>query len=440
MIYFWHRRDLRIADNAGLYHALRAAKESGRQVQPVFIFDTDILDALPRRDARVLFIHQALASLAAQYRALGCSLWLGHGKPEEVWRQWLHPGGPPPLIYTNEDYEPYARRRDQQIHRLAGQQGGALRLVKDQVLLHKDEVLSKTGNRPYTVFTPYSRQWRAVLTPFHLKAYPTERYTAYLAPGTTAAWPLPSLQTLGFEFFSFPFPPASVPDVCLSQYKALRDLPAAAGTSRLGVHLRFGTLSIRALARQAQGLSDTFVNELIWRDFYAMILYHYPQVVHSSFRPAYDAIPWREDEADYDRWCAGTTGYPLVDAGMRQLNETGYMHNRVRMLVASFLCKHLLIDWRRGEHYFAQKLLDYDLASNNGGWQWAAGTGCDAAPYFRIFNPDAQLQKFDPQAEYVRRWLPEWGTTRYPKPMVVHAQARQRALEVYKKALNRKPL
>jgi deoxyribodipyrimidine photo-lyase len=433
VIWFWHRRDLRTADNAGLYHALKLAQAVGGRVQPVFIFDRHILNSLPADDRRVRFIHHHVAALQAAYAQHGATLWVHYGTPEAFWAQLLAQGRVH-AICTNEDYEPYARQRDAAIAELAKAAGATFHAYKDHVIFAKDEVLTQAG-KPYTVFTPYSRNWRARLSAFYLKAYPTEAYMPLLAPAPADAPPLPSLAAMGFQEGPADWPSQTVADSLLRAYGAQRDYPGTAGTSKLGVHLRFGTISIRALASRAQGLSDTYINELIWRDFYQMILWHFPQVERLAFKPAYDLIPWRDSPEDLAQWCAGQTGYPLVDAGMRELAATGYMHNRVRMVVASFLTKHLLLDWRQGEAHFARLLLDFELASNNGGWQWAAGSGCDAAPYFRVFNPEAQLQKFDPQLAYVRTWVPEYGTPRYARPMVPHAQARQRALDTYQLAL-----
>ncbi|MBX3100895.1 MAG: deoxyribodipyrimidine photo-lyase [Bacteroidetes bacterium] len=431
-IWFWHRRDLRIADNAGLYAALKDAQSCGARVQPVFIFDRHLLDGLLRRDRRVSFIHHSLEELQAAYAAQGATLWVHDGTPADFWQAQLAAGNVQG-IYANEDYEPYARSRDTAVAKLAQEAGVRCSLLKDHVIFARDEVLTQ-ARVPYTVFTPYSRSWLARLDAFYLKPYPVEQYLGALARAEPR--PVPSLGTIGFDPHPADWPGPQVPDDLLRHYGRTRDFPGQPGTSRLGVHLRFGTLSIRRVASLAQELSSSFLNELIWRDFYQMILWHFPHVVHQAFKPAYDRIPWRDSPEDFARWCAGETGYPLVDAGMRELTATGYMHNRVRMVVASFLTKHLLIDWRLGEAWFAGQLLDFELASNNGGWQWAAGSGCDAAPYFRIFNPESQLQKFDPQLVYVRRWVPEYGTHRYPQPMVPHAAARQRALDVYKAALN----
>lgn len=438
---FWHRRDLRLHDNAGLYHALRESLP----VLPLFIFDTDILGNLAeKKDTRVEFIHHHITQLHRQLEALGSTLRVEHGRPAEVWKRLLNelPVG---AVYTNHDYEPYALQRDEEIRQLLSGRGIPLHTYKDHVIFERQEVVKDDG-LPYTVFTPYSRKWRAALlsrtdqpgdaaSSFYLKSYPNEQYFHRFASLPPA--PLPSLETLGFERAGIPFPSSEVARSVIRNYDKTRDIPGISGTSRLGVHFRFGTISIREKARHALSLNDTYLNELIWRDFYAMILSNFPHVAHRAFRPEYDRIEWRQDEAGFQRWCEGLTGYPLVDAGMRELAATGYMHNRVRMVAASFLTKHLLIDWRLGEAWFAQKLLDFDQASNNGGWQWAAGCGTDAAPYFRVFNPVAQQEKFDPDLVYVRRWVPEYGTSRYPAPIVEHKMARERCLEVYKAGLGK---
>lgn len=430
VVLFWFRRDLRLEDNAGLYHALR----SGYPVQPVFIFDRNILDDLvDKSDARVEFIHNALTQMQQALVAAGSTLDVRTGSPADIFPQLLQDYSVK-AVYTNHDYEPYARQRDRQIDDLLSAHGIKLLTYKDQVLLEKDEVLKDDG-KPYTVFTPYSRKWKAICTAFHLKSYPVEKYiSAFLRQEPRS---LPSLQSIGFDKTGIPFPAIKWDKELIKQYREQRDFPAVSGTSRLSVHLRFGTISIRKLAREAGALNETFLNELIWRDFYHMILWHFPHVQTRAFKPEYDQINWRNNEKEFTAWCKGETGYPIVDAGMRELNATGFMHNRVRMIVASFLTKHLLIDWRRGEAYFAQKLLDFDLAANNGGWQWAAGSGCDAAPYFRVFNPYLQTQKFDPELKYIRKWVPEFQELTYPRPVVEHDQARKRCLEVYASALKK---
>lgn len=425
---FWFRRDLRLEDNAGLYHALK----SGQPVLPVFIFDTHILEELEdRSDARVQFIHQAIGSLQEQLTALGSTLFVYHDTPEAAFSKLVRDFDIT-AVYTNRDYEPYALKRDAAIKAMLLEQKIGFNTFKDQVIFERKEVVKDNG-APYTVFTPYSKKWKSLLTPFQLKAYPNKRYQDNFLQHK--ALPVPGLEALGFTPAAHTFPPDAVPGNLIRQYDSTRDIPSLPGTTHLGVHLRFGTISIRQLAQTALELNETFLNELIWRDFFQAILWHFPKVVHQSFKPEYDKIRWRNQEAEFERWCTGTTGYPIVDAGMRELNTTGFMHNRVRMITASFLCKHLLIDWRWGEAYFAKKLLDYDLAANNGNWQWAAGCGCDAAPYFRVFSPQRQTEKFDPKLVYIRTWVPELDSFDYPAPMVDHDMARKRCLETYKKAL-----
>jgi deoxyribodipyrimidine photo-lyase len=428
---FWFRRDLRLKDNAGLYHALK----DSRPVIPIFIFDKNILDKLEdKRDRRVAFIHAALEEMQDTLNKTGSSLQVYHDKPEEVFNQLLSEYSIE-KVFTNHDYEPYAQERDKIIADLLQGKKASLLTFKDQVIFEKEEVLKDDG-KPYTVFTPYSRKWKAGLTDFHLKPYPAERYFRNFYK--QAAKKIPSLKSIGFGEAGKNFPSKSLKTDLLKHYADRRNFPAVQGTSRLGVHLRFGTISIRQLATYARSLSETFLNELIWRDFYHAILWHFPQVGKGkTFKPEYDRIEWRKDTGEFERWCNGQTGYPIVDAGMRELNKTGFMHNRVRMIVASFLTKHLLLDWRLGEAYFAAKLLDFDLAANNGGWQWAAGSGCDAAPYFRIFNPYLQTQKFDPEMEYIKKWVPEYMEFNYPSPVVNHEFARKRCLEVYAKALKK---
>lgn len=424
----WLRRDLRLDDNAALYHALR----DNEQVIPLFIFDTTILDRLENKsDRRVQFIHNEIVRIQSQLKEIGSTMIMKVGKPIEVW-SGLIKELEVKSVYTNHDFEPYARERDKQIVDLLNSNNIPFHTYKDHVIFEKSEV-TKDDGLPYTVFTPYSKKWKTKLKPFYYKAYPTSKYYANFYK--TEQIEVPSLESLGFIHSDFHYPGKVIKVDIVKKYTEQRDFPAITGTSRLGLHLRFGTLSARKLLAYALERNQTFVNELIWRDFYQQILWHFPHVATQSFRKEYDLIEWQNDESLFQKWCEGMTGYPLVDAGMRELNETGFMHNRVRMLVASFLTKHLLIDWRWGEAYFAEKLLDYDLAANNGGWQWAAGCGTDAAPYFRIFSPSAQLAKFDPKLEYVRKWVPEYGTTDYPLPVVDHDMARKRCLEVYKKAL-----
>ncbi|MBS1661984.1 MAG: deoxyribodipyrimidine photo-lyase, partial [Bacteroidetes bacterium] len=336
-------------------------------------------------------------------------------------------------VFTNTDYEPYATDRDAAVKKLLAAHQIPFHSYKDQVIFEMGEVLKDDG-KPYTVFTPYSKRWKAKVDEFYLSSYPTKKYARHFLQHRPKA--IPSLASMGFKKVGLPFPPASVRADLIKKYDKQRDYPGIAGTSHMGIHLRFGTVSVRALARKAAELNETYLGELIWRDFFQMILWHFPAVGKGkAFKPAYDRIKWRNNEGEFGKWCTGQTGYPIVDAGMRELNATGFMHNRVRMVVASFLAKHLLIDWRWGEAYFAEKLLDFELAANNGNWQWAAGSGCDAAPYFRIFNPTAQTKRFDPDFTYIKRWVPEWEELDYPRPMVVHEEARKRALAVYSKAV-----
>ena len=428
---FWFRRDLRLDDNAGLYHALK----QGLPVIPLFIFDRNILDKLDeKKDRRVEFIRAALLDMQEQLENMGSSLEVYYDFPEEVYKQLLSKYNIQ-KVFTNHDYEPYARERDEAIRKLLHAKEVAFHTYKDQVIFEKNEV-TKDDGKPYTVFTPYSKRWKAMLTAFYFKSYPTKKYYQHFY--RQSAKRIPSLTAMGFKAVDQPFPAKMMKEELIKKYQQQRDFPAIHGTSKLGVHLRFGTISIRKLTQKAAELSETFLNELIWRDFYHMILWHFPQVGKGrAFKPDYEHIKWRNNEAEFKRWCQGMTGYPIVDAGMRELNETGFMHNRVRMIVASFLTKHLLIDWRCGEAYFAEKLLDYDLAANNGGWQWAAGSGCDAAPYFRVFNPSLQTQRFDADLKYIRKWVPELDELSYPKPIVAHEEARKRCLETYGKALKK---
>jgi deoxyribodipyrimidine photo-lyase len=426
---FWHRRDLRTADNAGLYRALK----SGHEVIPVFIFDRSILQQLPENDQRMIFIHRHVAELQREYRQLGTELQVHFGDPVALIPQIAKQSGAV-AVYTNRDYEPYALQRDKKIFELLKENNIDFKGYKDHVILEKNEVMKGDGT-PYTVYTPYMRRWKETLTDFHLKPYPIEKYTQYLSKAT-ATTILPTLQELGFEGIQVvDFPALEVPLEILSNYQNTRDIPSINGTSRLSVHLRFGTISIRRLAQIARDTNEKYFNELIWRDFYQMILFHFPHAAENAFKPAYDRIPWSRNEAHFEAWRNGKTGYPLVDAGIRELNATGFMHNRVRMVVASFLTKHLLLDWRWGAQYFAEKLLDFELASNSGGWQWAAGSGCDAAPYFRVFNPKLQLEKFDKELKYTKRWVPEYGTNQYPDPIVDHQTARQKAIDTYQSVL-----
>ena len=440
---FWFRRDLRLHDNAGLYHALK----SGVPVQPIFIFDTNILDNLEERnDARVMFLHDTILELQTELEKLGSTLQVFYGKPIEVFTELIKTENVQ-TVYTNKDYEPYALKRDAEIEKILSEKQILFHKFKDHVIFEDSEVVKDDG-LPYTVFSPYAKKWRAKLLTqteqtngewgsCFFKGYPTEEYFSHFvqrAPGKII-----SLEEMNFSRSAIKIPSRTVAQKIIKSYDATRNFPADEhGTSRLGIHFRFGTISIREKARAAEKLNETFLNELIWRDFYSSILQRFPRVaIGDAFRPEYEKIDWINDEKQLRAWQEGKTGYPIVDAGMRQLNATGYMHNRVRMIVSSFLTKHLLINWRFGEAYFAKKLLDFDLASNSGGWQWAAGCGTDAAPYFRVFNPTAQQEKFDAQNVYVKRWVKEFGTENYPKPIVEHTFARNRCLETYAKALKK---
>ena len=427
---FWHRRDLRIDDNKGLFEALK----QNEIVHPIFIFDKSILDKLPKNDQRILFIYQEIESLKKSYQDLGSDLWVYYGEPSEIIpkiAQELNCSS----VYFNNDYEPYALQRDQEIQLSLNNIKIEFIGNKDHVIFEKNEVLKDDG-KPYTNFTPYSRKWKANLKEEDLREYSIEKYSRNLVQKQQEE-ALITLEEMGFESkVLHDFPDRIAKNEILKNYHLSRNFPAFKGTSKLSLHLRFGTISIRKLALIAREQNETYLNELIWRDFYQMIIFHFPKSAENSFKTQYDKIIWEKNEVHFDSWCTGKTGYPIVDAGMRELNATGFMHNRVRMVVASFLTKHLLLDWRLGAAYFAEKLLDFELASNTGGWQWAAGCGCDAAPYFRVFNPQAQQEKFDKSFEYIKKWVPEYGTSSYPEPIIEHKFARERILQRFKSALN----
>lgn len=427
IIVFWFRRDLRIEDNHGLFMAI----QHGLPILPIFIFDPNILDKLPsKKDGRVEFIHHSLEKLHQYFQSKGSTLQVFHQKPLEVFESLMKTFSIE-AVFTNHDYEKYAIERDQAVKELLQKKNIEFKLFKDQVIFEKDEVLSGQ-NTPYTVFTPYSKKWKATLHEHPIELYPSEIGGNFFHVTSK----IPTLEEIGFEKSGLTFPEKEVAVNIIKQYGSNRDFPSLNATSRLSVHLRFGTISIRKLLLFAMKNSETYVNELIWRDFYFNILYHFPHISEGkSFKPAYDLIQWENNETYFDAWKNGMTGYPIVDAGMRELNATGFMHNRVRMIVASFLVKHLLIDWRCGEAYFAEKLLDFDFSANNGGWQWASGSGCDAAPYFRVFNPTLQTQKFDAELTYIKKWVPEFQDFSYPRPIVVHEVARKKVLDVYAKAL-----
>jgi len=427
IVIYWFRRDLRLEDNHALHRALRC----GLPVLPIFIFDSNILEELnDSSDARITFIYDALQPIQNELRGYESSVKIYHGNPSDVWKTIVEEYSVK-AVFFNRDYEPYAVTRDTSIEKFLREKEIDVWHYKDQVIFEHSEI-SKDNGSPYTVYTPYSKKWRIALNENDYQPYSTKEYCGNFVK---KLYLFPSLESIGFTRTSVALPPLHVPIDSIRRYHTTRDIPAIDDTTRLGIHLRFGTVSVRSLLATALPLNDVFVKELQWREFFMQILWHFPHVVSQSFRREYDAIVWRNNEEEFSAWTQGKTGYPLVDAGMRQLNATGFMHNRVRMVTASFLCKHLLIDWRKGEQYFAQKLLDYELSANNGNWQWAAGTGCDAAPYFRVFNPTMQQEKFDPDLQYCQQWIPELGTSEYPLPIVEHAFARDRALTAYKAAL-----
>ncbi len=424
---FWFRRDLRLDDNVGLFHALT----SGEDVLPIFIFDDSILSQLPKDDARVTFIHQQLEKIQVQLQSIGKSLAVFYGKPFDVYQKLISENTIQ-SVYTNHDYEPYARKRDLELFHLFKEHNVEFKTSKDQVIFEKSEVVKDDGT-PYVVYTPYSNKWKENFKKIQLVHYPSEENLDKIA---LHSYPFLSLYDIGFEVSPITISNYDVSTSLIDNYEATRNFPALNKTSYLGIYLRFGAVSIRKIiAKAIESKNETFFKELIWREFFMQILWHFPHTHRSSFRPKYDAVQWENNEELFQKWCEGKTGYPFVDAGMRELNATGHMHNRVRMITASFLCKHLLIDWRWGETYFAQKLLDYEQASNVGNWQWAAGSGVDAAPYFRIFNPTEQIKKFDKELKYIKKWIPELESFDYPKPIVDHKEARERCLKVYKEAV-----
>ena len=425
---FWFRRDLRLKDNHGLYRAL----ESGKKVLPIFIFDEDILDLLENKsDKRVDFIVQALQTLNSFLKSKNKGIKIFKGKPLEIYKK-LTENYEIEAVYSNEDYEPYAIKRDQEIADFLASKNIAFHQFKDQVIFHKDEIV-KADKKPYTVYTPYSKLWLNEFQKVDLQGFPSEKKLDNLLD---IHFEKLKIEDIGFQKTDLTFEVPEADLHIIKTYEETRNFPAVKGTTQLGVHLRFGTISVRKLAKIAKENNLTFLKELIWREFFMQILYHFPKVVNHSFKSKYDAIPWENNPEFLEKWKAGKTGFPIVDAGMRELNATGFMHNRVRMITASFLIKHLLTDWRIGEAYFAEKLMDYDLSANNGNWQWCASSGCDAAPYFRIFNPDEQQKKFDPDFKYIKKWIPEFGTKYYPKPIVEHKKAREKVLKVYKEALD----
>ena len=419
---FWFRRDLRLEDNT----ALHAAMNAQNPVLLVFIFDEEILNELPESDARVSFIYDALHRMNITLKVHQSSLLILKGNPEKIW-ETICTNYTVDKVYVNRDYEPYALQRDLRVEEVLLKNGSQLISFKDQVVHEKSDVMKADGT-PYTVFTPYKKKWLELYTPKKIET------NVNFKQFYKQEYPFPKLHTLGFIKSNIVVKPYTLDTI--ECYSETRNFPHLSSTSYLSPHLRFGTISIRQIIAEHNDRDDVFLSELIWREFFMQILFHFPKVVTQNFRSKYDGIQWLNNERDFDNWCQGKTGYPIVDAGMRELNETGYMHNRVRMVTAGFLCKHLLIDWRWGEAYFANKLLDYELSSNNGNWQWAAGTGCDAAPYFRIFNPTEQLKKFDAQLKYVKKWVPEFETLDYPLPIINHKYARTRALKTYQSGID----
>jgi deoxyribodipyrimidine photo-lyase len=425
---FWFRRDLRLNDNTGLFEALT----NSNSVLPLFIFDTDILEKLPNKeDRRVVFIHSTISKLQNELIKLGSSILALHGNPLSVFTKLLNEYKIT-LVFANSDYEPTAIERDKKIQDLLKSKGIEFRLLKDQVIFEKSEIVKEDGS-PFKIFTPYSKAWKHKLNQAKIEGFPSEKLLNNLYK--TKPFQIPTLDEIGFKNVKITTTQPFIDKNIIRNYHETRNFPFLKGTSNLSVHLRFGTISVRELVKIARDLNEQFLNEIIWREFFMMILYHYPNVTYECFKKKYNSIPWRNNEEEFKKWCTGKTGYPIVDAGMRELNETGLMHNRVRMIVASFLTKHLLIDWRWGEAYFAEKLLDFELSSNNGNWQWAAGCGCDAAPYFRIFNPYEQVKRFDPDLIYTKKWVKNLNKSDYPAPIVDHKLARERFLKTYKTAL-----
>jgi deoxyribodipyrimidine photo-lyase len=426
---FWIRRDLRLEDNTALFHALKTREN----VLPLFIFNPDILERLEvRPDYRVNFIYNTLVGIKKELEKIGSTIYIAHARPLEVFKSLIeqfHVCS----VYANRDYEPYTTHRDMHVERFLKINRVEFVTYKDHVIFEKDELVKADG-KPYTVFTPYKNSFLQKLNQELVRPLKTSQY--YHNFYRTKPLQMPAIDDLGFEHVDIVYPAKTLPQLLLERYSLDRDFPAINGTSKLSVHLRFGTVSIRKVTALAMQHSEVFLSELIWRNFYSQILWFFPHVATRAFKPAYDNIRWENNQDHFKAWCEGKTGYPFVDAGMRELNNTGFMHNRLRMITASFLCKHLLIDWRWGEAYFAGKLHDYDLASNNGGWQWAASSGCDAVPYFRIFNPELQAAKFDPNSEYIMKWVPEYGTSEYPEKIIDHAFARDRAIERYKEGLS----
>ena len=427
---FWFRRDLRLDDNVGFYNALK----SEHPVLPIFIFDEEILKKLPKDDARLTFIYETLQKMRTKLEDKNSSsIAMFYGEPVTIYKNLLEKYNID-TVFTNRDYEPYAKERDDKDQQLLNDNNIKFKTFKDQVIFEQNEVTKKDG-LPYVVYTPYMKVWKEQFKTYTLDFYYTSSFLKNLIQDKEL--PNLTLSDIGFTKSNQKIKKHIVTPALIQNYEDTRNFPAQDSTSKLGPHLRFGTVSIRKMIEKAiTEKNEIFWQELIWREFFMQILWHFPHTSKKSFKTKYDRIEWRNNEAEFLKWCNGETGYPLVDAGMRQLNETGFMHNRIRMLVGSFLCKHLLIDWRWGEAYFAEKLHDYEMASNIGNWQWVAGSGVDAAPYFRIFNPTTQIKKFDNDLAYIKKWVPDFQEFTYPKEMVDHKEARERCLATYKEALN----
>ena len=425
---FWFRRDLRLHDNKALFHAL----QSEEKILPIFIFDIDILKKIPKDDARISFIYSELKAMNTHLESFGTEIRMFHGNPKEVFKS-LMKNYTIVKVFTNHDYEPYAIKRDLDIKKLVSSNKIDFQTYKDQVIFERNEITKKDG-KPYVVYTPYSRKWLEKYETDKPENYPSEDLLDRLYKKTKSE--TLTLSDIGFIKTNIPIKNYIFNSRIINEYEETRNFPALDNTSKLGPHLRFGTVSVRQMVSRADAHENKiFLKELIWREFFMQILWHFPETHKNSFKSKYDRIIWRNNEKEFQKWCEGNTGYPMVDAGMRQLNKTGFMHNRVRMLVGSFLCNHLLIDWRWGEAYFAEKLHDYEMSSNVGNWQWVAGTGVDASPYFRIFNPTSQIQKFDKELKYIKKWVPDFQEITYPSPMVEHKFARERCLKTYKDAL-----
>lgn len=424
---FWFRRDLRLHDNVGLFYAL----SKSNTVYPIFIFDKDITNNLNKDDYRLNFIKEQIKLMNKKLKKHECSINIFYGKPLDVFKNIISKTKIERVVF-NKDYEPYAIKRDDTVKELMTKNNIEILSYKDHVIYEENEVVKKNGD-PYVVYTPYSRKWISKFNDQEIVTYHSDEY-------------LNNLKSLNktLKIYEIPFSSSLTPldlnfnEDIIKNYERDRNFPAINATSKLGVHLRFGTKSVRELVLRSNFCENkTFLKELIWREFFIQILWHFPHTVNKCFKEKYENVEWINDNENFIKWCEGNTGYPIVDAGMRELNSTGFMHNRVRMITASFLCKHLLIDWRKGEKYFASKLFDYEQASNVGNWQWVAGCGVDAAPYFRIFNPIEQLKKFDKQKNYVRKWVPEYDSESYVDPIIDHKYARERCLNAYKTGLNK---